>query len=156
MLKFNQFIFRSKRQTFFVSTLLMKSYSTNKKWKRDFSEFQNSEQMDMVSAKEGEKYYNHFEKGIYTCARCDNELYSSEDKFKSHCRWPSFRKPIRDDAIIEKQDFTYGIERTEILCSQCNLHLGHKFEDGKASGDTHKDARWRHCVLSMSLDFQKK
>jgi peptide-methionine (R)-S-oxide reductase len=95
------------------------------------------------------KYNTHYEKGVYSCAACGQALYKSEDKFDSGCGWPSFDDEI-EGAIERKRDVSHGMIRTEILCSNCGSHLGHVFNDGP----THTGIR--HCVNSLSLDFEKK
>lgn len=95
------------------------------------------------------KYYMHFEKGIYKCAACGYELFTSDMKFESHCGWPSFDKEIgNNDRIIKQPDYSHGMIRTEILCANCGSHLGHLFDDGPTS--TGK----RYCVNSLSIEFE--
>lgn len=95
------------------------------------------------------EYNTHYEEGVYSCAACGNELYKSEQKFDSGCGWPSFDDEI-EGAIERKRDTTHGMIRTEIMCANCGSHLGHVFDDGPTSTGI------RHCVNSLSLDFEKK
>lgn len=95
------------------------------------------------------KYNLHFEKGVYKCAGCGIELFSFEMKFESHCGWPSFDNELGDGTRIKKQmDYSHGMIRVEIICSNCGGHLGHLFDDGPTQ--TGK----RYCVNSLSLDFE--
>jgi methionine-R-sulfoxide reductase len=87
------------------------------------------------------------EKGVYTCAACGNELFTSDMKFDSHCGWPSFDREIAGGKIITETDTTHGMVRTEIMCAKCGSHLGHLFDDGPT------DTGMRYCVNSTSLQF---
>jgi peptide-methionine (R)-S-oxide reductase len=88
------------------------------------------------------------EKGMYNCAACGNELFTSDMKFDSHCGWPSFDREIEGGKITTQTDRTFGMVRTEILCGKCGSHLGHLFDDGPTSTGL------RYCVNSTSLDFK--
>ena len=76
------------------------------------------------------KYYHNKDTGIYYCAACDNELFTSDTKYDSGSGWPSFYKPVSDKSIITKIDSSAGMQRTEVLCGNCKSHLGHVFNDG--------------------------
>ena len=93
------------------------------------------------------KYDGHFEKGVYNCAGCGNQLFESETKYRSGCGWPAFYDAI-PGAIEEHDDNTLGMRRIEITCSKCDGHLGHVFNDGP------KPTGLRYCVNSVSMDFQ--
>ena len=96
----------------------------------------------------GNLYYNK-ERGIYTCAACGQELFSSDTKFESGSGWPSFYDVVSSDKVRLKEDKSNFMNRIEIVCSRCGGHLGHVFEDGPAP--TGK----RYCINSVSLNFKK-
>ena len=95
------------------------------------------------------KYSNEKSKGLYNCVCCGNTLFSSNTKFDSGSGWPSFYEPINNEKILNKDDFSHGMKRTEVTCSQCESHLGHVFEDGP------KPSGLRYCLNSVSLIFKK-
>lgn len=90
----------------------------------------------------------HKEKGIYKCAGCGNELFTDTMKFDSHCGWPSFDREIEGEKIVQTEDLSHGMKRTEITCAKCGGHLGHIFDDGPTT--TGK----RYCVNSVALTFE--
>ena len=92
------------------------------------------------------EYNDFFEEGIYCCKQCGAELYRSEDKFKSHCGWPSF-----DDAIKENIKLVKDGSRLEVVCANCGGHMGHVFYN---EGFTEKQTRY--CINSVSLNFVNK
>jgi len=95
------------------------------------------------------EYNNHFEKGFYICGGCGTELFSNEQKFDSHCGWPSFDGELGGgDRIKKVKDISFGMVRTEIVCAKCGGHLGHIFDDGPT------DSGLRYCVNSLSLEFK--
>ncbi len=96
------------------------------------------------------QYNNHSEKGIYLCAACGNPLFSSDEKFSSHCGWPSFSAPANTKNVAESPDTSHNMTRTEITCSKCGGHLGHVFNDGPGPNGL------RYCINSAALKFQKK
>ncbi|MDO6389757.1 peptide-methionine (R)-S-oxide reductase MsrB [Pontibacter sp. BT731] len=95
------------------------------------------------------KYNDHHEKGVYTCAACGNELFTSDTKFDSGTGWPSYFKPISSKNVKELTDRSMGMERTEVVCGKCGGHLGHVFDDGP------KPTGLRYCLNSVALNFKK-
>jgi methionine-R-sulfoxide reductase len=96
------------------------------------------------------KFYLHKEKGVYMCAGCGTELFTSDMKFESDCGWPSFDKEIAGGKIKQIKDTSLGMVRIEIVCAKCESHLGHIFDDGPTI--TGK----RYCVNSTSIGFKKE
>lgn len=94
------------------------------------------------------KFVNNKENGIYVCAGCGNELFSSDTKYESGSGWPSFWDQVSEDGIEKRIDNSQGMKRVEIICKKCGGHLGHVFEDGP------NPTGFRYCVNSLALDFK--
>lgn len=102
-------------------------------------------------------YVTYDADGIYTCAGCGTELFSSSRKFDAHCGWPSFDDVASSGAVKTTDDFEFGMHRIEVTCASCGGHLGHIFNDGpqtlpngaSGTGD-------RYCINSVALNFKPK
>lgn len=96
------------------------------------------------------KYWDSKEKGMYHCAVCGTELFSSDTKFDSGTGWPSFTEPSNLEHVELKEDDSLGMKRTEVVCKNCGAHLGHVFDDGpKDKGGK------RYCINSVCLNLKK-
>ncbi len=96
------------------------------------------------------QYYDSHEQGMYVCAACGQQLFSSDTKFDSGTGWPSFTDPVNLENVELHDDVTHGMHRTEVICKSCGSHLGHVFDDGPED----KGGK-RYCINSACLMLKK-
>lgn len=97
------------------------------------------------------EYETNWDSGTYVCKGCGSELFHSDTKFDAGCGWPSFYQSINKDKVKEIKDFSNGMVRIEVVCANCEGHLGHVFDDGVGT-----PTGLRYCINSVSLGFKKK
>ncbi len=96
------------------------------------------------------EYWDSHDEGVYACRACGAELFTSNEKFDSHCGWPSFFAPLAGDSVRYIEDNTLGMKRVEVRCATCDSHLGHVFEGEGYPTPTDQ----RYCINSVSLTLR--
>jgi len=134
-----------------TNAMTTKVVKTDEEWKKQLT----PEQYKILRRKGTERAFtgpnwNNKEKGTYKCAACGQELFSSDHKFDSGTGWPSYWQPVDPKAVATEEDNTLFTKRTEVLCSRCDGHLGHVFDDGP------KPTGLRYCINGYAMTFEKK
>ena len=147
-----QHVFKNitKKKLFILANTTKMIQKTDAEWKAQLNDLEYLVMRNKGTERPYTGLYNDFyEKGTYFCNGCGHALFSSDDKFNSSCGWPSFKDELETANIKKIVDKSHGMIRTEIVCSNCDSHLGHVFNDGPPPTGL------RYCMNSVSMRFEK-